>query len=55
MAKSESSGASRVRAKRKFPWLALLLLLGSVYLFWVLPRQLPDLPVKVELAGADAE
>jgi hypothetical protein len=30
-----------------FPWVALLLLAISVYLFWILPRQLPDRPTEV--------
>ncbi len=33
---------------RRFPWLLLLLLIGSVYLFWVMPYQRGDRPVQVE-------
>lgn len=34
--------------KRRFPWLPLVLLLGTIYVFWVLPAQLGDRPVKVQ-------
>ena len=33
---------------RPFPWLLLLVFLATVYIFWVLPRQLGDHPVKVD-------
>lgn len=39
-------------AKRRFPWLPLILLLGSIYLFWILPYQLGDRPVEVEFERA---
>lgn len=41
---------------KKFPWLLLILLLGSLYVFWVLPFQLGSRPVRVEfepLPGAE--
>lgn len=44
-------GRSSARpAKRRFPWLLLLLLLGSVYGFWVHPLRHPAPPVKIEYA-----
>ena len=39
------------RAKPKYPWVLLLLLIASVYVFWVLPIQLGTRPVRVEFAG----
>ena len=39
------------KRKLKFPWLALLVLLGSLYLFWVLPGQLGSKPVEVEFSS----
>lgn len=40
----------RVKASRKrgFPWLPLILLAASVYVFWILPRQFPARAVQVE-------
>ena len=38
---------SRGGVRRHFPLLALLILALSLYLFWVLPRQLPSQPVEV--------
>jgi hypothetical protein len=43
---------SAPRGGRRFPWLALLLLAATVYAFWVLPRQLPERPVKVDFVPA---
>ncbi|HMS56607.1 MAG TPA: hypothetical protein PKA27_14530 [Fimbriimonadaceae bacterium] len=37
--------------KSKFPWLPLVLLLSSVYLFWILPFQWGEQPVKVEFVS----
>lgn len=34
--------------KKPFPWLLLILLLASLYAFWVLPFQLGPRPVEVE-------
>ncbi|HRI43361.1 MAG TPA: hypothetical protein PLL78_05615 [Fimbriimonadaceae bacterium] len=42
----------RPTRERRFPWLPLVLLLVSLYLFWVLPHQLGDRPVKVEFEAA---
>jgi len=39
---------SHVVGSRAFPWLALLLLVGAVYFFWVLPYQMGRQPVRVE-------
>jgi len=36
------------RRKSNIPWWPIILLLASVYLFWVLPHQLGDRPVDVE-------
>ena len=51
-AAGESRGKPRVKSAGKksdpFPWVLWLVLLGSIYLFWVLPHQLPKAPVKVE-------
>ena len=44
----------RVKApkrKPKFPWLALIVLIASIYVFWVLPSQLGDKPVDVEFSS----
>lgn len=43
----------RTRRSRRIPWLALALLAGTAYLFWVLPHQLPESPVKVEFETSD--
>ncbi|MFY9233014.1 MAG: hypothetical protein WAO58_00980 [Fimbriimonadaceae bacterium] len=41
------------RRRRRFPWLLFLLLLGSVYLFWVFPNYQMDLSkVKVEFSNS---
>ena len=42
------------RRRKRFPWILLLLLLASVYAFWILPYyQLgTGKPVKVEFSGA---
>jgi hypothetical protein len=42
------------RAKR-FPWLLLLALLGSIYVFWVLPRQIGPRRVKAEFESASTQ
>jgi hypothetical protein len=39
---------SKKRDRRRFPWWPLLLLLVSIYLFWVLPFQRGGRPVEVE-------
>jgi len=36
------------RARRKFPWAPFILLLVSIYVFWILPLQLPKPELKVE-------
>ncbi|MBX3119412.1 MAG: hypothetical protein KF784_10125 [Fimbriimonadaceae bacterium] len=40
MSKPEMARPIAGPKRRKFPWLALVLLLGSVYAFWILPWQL---------------
>ena len=40
------------RKKPPFPWVLLLLLLGSVYLFWILPVQLGPRPIQVDFVPA---
>jgi len=42
--------ASGKKRQERFPWLVLLALLATVYLFWILPRQLGPQPVKVDFA-----
>ena len=42
------------KKRDKFPWLLLLIFLGSLYFFWVLPYQLGNRPVQVEFAGDDS-
>jgi len=39
---------SKPNRKESFPWLLLLGLLGSIYLFWVLPLQIGLSAPKVE-------
>ncbi|HXH60151.1 MAG TPA: hypothetical protein VNI20_02205 [Fimbriimonadaceae bacterium] len=39
---------TKQRNRKRFPWWPLVLLLLSIYLFWVLPYQRGDRPVKVE-------
>lgn len=47
------SGRPRSSGRQEtFPWALWLLLLGSIYVFWVLPRQLPQAPVKAEFGKA---
>ena len=46
-----SSQAVKAPKRRQgFPWLALIVFLGTVYLFWILPYQLGDKPVDVEFS-----
>lgn len=53
MDEPQNGATTRSPARRKpFPWLVLILLLGSVYAFWILPRQLGDRPVEVEFERA---
>lgn len=40
MSKPEMARPVSGPKRRRFPWLALVLLLGSAYAFWVLPWQL---------------
>lgn len=50
-------GLDKVHEKRRrarFPWIPLILLLGTIYLFWVLPRMMPAKPVKVEFGNSDS-
>lgn len=47
-------GRSAVRRKR-FPWLLLILLLGSIYGFWIYPARNPAPPVKIEYVPAAAQ
>lgn len=37
--------------RKRFPWIPLLALLGTIYLFWVLPHQLGDRPIDVEFTN----
>ncbi|HRK22212.1 MAG TPA: hypothetical protein PLX06_10400 [Fimbriimonadaceae bacterium] len=55
MSAPDPSPARRVKPKTRFPWVLFVFLLGTVYLFWVLPRQLPDEPIQVEFAGEDTK
>jgi hypothetical protein len=41
--------------KEPFPWWPFLLLLVSIGLFWVLPQQLGNPPVRVEFAQGDGK
>ena len=38
--------------KKPFPWLALILFLVSLVVFWILPFQLGKRPVQVDFAPA---
>ncbi len=38
------------RKPRSTAWIALILLLASIYVFWVLPYQLGSRPVRVEFS-----
>jgi len=38
------------RKRRRLVWVPLLLLLASIYLFWIYPALRKDAPVKVEFA-----
>jgi hypothetical protein len=42
------------RPSPKFPWVALFVLLVTLYLFWVLPYQVGSPPVKVEFSGKES-
>src|SRR6185312_15382609 len=37
-----------VKPREKFPWLLLLALLLSIFVFWILPRRQGSAPVQVE-------
>lgn len=39
---------TKQRSQKRFPWWPLILLIASVYLFWVLPYQRGKQPVRVE-------
>ena len=39
-----------VKRRRSTAWIALVLLLASIYVFWVLPYQLGSHPVQVEFS-----
>lgn len=41
--------------RRSTVWIALILLLGSLYVFWVLPAQLGSRPVQVEFESAPGD
>lgn len=41
------------KPKRRFPWVVFLLLLASVYAFWILPIQLGVRKVEVEFVKAE--
>lgn len=43
------------KPKRRFPWLLFLLLLVTVYAFWVLPAQLGPRKVQVEFVPKPAQ
>ena len=53
VAQGESPNKS-AKKKDKFPWILLIVFLGSLYFFWVLPYQLGNRPVQVEFAGDDS-
>jgi hypothetical protein len=38
------------KRKEKFPWILLVVLALTTYLFWILPLQLGPRPVKVEFS-----
>jgi len=40
----------RRKARRSTAWIAFILLLASIYVFWVLPYQLGSHPVRVEFS-----
>lgn len=40
----------RTTKRTKFPWLPLVLFLGTLFLFWVLPGQLGEKPIQVEFS-----
>ncbi|MEI7576093.1 MAG: hypothetical protein WCK51_04310 [Armatimonadota bacterium] len=42
------------RSKSNFPWLWLVLLIGSIYLFWIMPRQRPpSIPTLTDVATSN--
>jgi hypothetical protein len=41
------------KKKERFPWLLFLALIGTIYLFWILPRQRGPQPVQVEFKSAE--
>lgn len=41
------------KPKRRFPWVVFLLLIASVYAFWILPHQLGVRKVDVEFVAAE--
>ena len=53
MGKAQNKVSAPKSGKPKFPWLLLLALIATVYIFWILPYQLGPRPVRVEFAGND--
>jgi hypothetical protein len=43
------------KPKKRFPWLLFLLLLASLYAFWILPYQLGTRKVQVEFVPAGSQ
>ncbi|HRF59495.1 MAG TPA: hypothetical protein PLH94_06210 [Fimbriimonadaceae bacterium] len=46
--RSEKASNGKPASRKAFPWLPLLILIASLYVFWILPMQLGDRPVRVE-------
>jgi hypothetical protein len=44
----EQRAPRKAKPKRRFPWVLFLLLLASVYVFWILPLQIGPRPVHVQ-------
>jgi hypothetical protein len=50
-ATAEPKSVRKRPSKPRFPWLLFLLLLASVYAFWILPQQLGPRQVHVEFVN----
>lgn len=48
--RTETAEGARRHAKKRIPWFLVTALAVSTYVFWILPTQLEDRPVKVEFA-----
>lgn len=46
---------TKQRSQKPFPWWPLILLIVSVYLFWVLPYQREDKGVQVEFEQPESK